>query len=58
MAELLKEYSGTWEEILTHSDELAGQQVSVQITQPTHPPKDNKLTLEETAAVMTLMVGD
>lgn len=52
MAELLKEYSGTWEEILTHSDELAGQQVSVHVAQPIHPPKESKLTLEETAAIM------
>ncbi len=34
MAELLKEYSGTWEEILTHSDELAGQQVEVKVIEP------------------------
>jgi hypothetical protein len=30
----LKEYEGTWEEILTHSDELAGQTVRVTVVEP------------------------
>lgn len=34
MAELLKEYEGTWEEILSHSDELAGQTVRVRVVEP------------------------
>jgi hypothetical protein len=43
MAEFLKEYSGTWEEILTHSDELAGKHVSVQV----HEPEPKELTQSE-----------
>ena len=34
MAELLKEYEGTWEEILTHSQELAGHQVQLKVMEP------------------------
>ena len=34
MAELLKEYEGTWEEILTHSEELAGHQVQLKVMEP------------------------
>jgi len=31
MSQLLKEYEGTWEEILTHSNELTGQTVRVMV---------------------------
>ena len=34
MAQLLKELEGTWEEILTHSDDLAGHQVQVKVMEP------------------------
>lgn len=34
MSELLKEYEGTWEEILSHSNEFAGQTVQIKIVPP------------------------
>ncbi len=34
MSQLLKEYEGTWEEILSHSEELTGQTVRVTIVEP------------------------
>ncbi len=34
MSELLKEYEGTWEEILSHSEEFAGQTVQIKIVPP------------------------
>ena len=34
MSQLLKEYEGTWEEILSHSDELTGQTVRVTVVEP------------------------
>ena len=34
MSQLLKEYQGTWEEVLTHSDELTGQTVHLTVVEP------------------------
>ncbi len=34
MSQLLKEYEGTWEKILAHSDEFAGHHVQVKIVEP------------------------
>ena len=34
MSQLLKEYEGTWEEILSHSQELTGQTVRVTVVEP------------------------
>lgn len=54
MAELLKEYSGTWEEILTHSDELAGQQVYLRIEEPAPEPQEPSLSIEETSVLLRI----
>ena len=43
------ELQGTWEEILTHSDELAGKRVQVTVVTPPKP------TQEEIAETMALM---
>lgn len=34
MSQLLKEYEGTWEEILSHYDELTGQTVHLTVVEP------------------------
>ena len=34
MSQSLKEYEGVWEEILSHSDEFAGQHVQIKIVEP------------------------
>jgi len=52
MAQELKELEGTWEEILTHSDELAGHYVQLKVTEPAQEKQQNELTLDETAKMM------
>ena len=38
MSAPLKEFQGTWEEILTHSDELSGQEARVTVVTPLEKP--------------------
>lgn len=61
MAQLLKEYEGTWEEILSHSEELTGYQVSLRVFAPDVEPEETGLSLEEVGKALrisqTYLVG-
>ncbi len=52
MSQLLKEYEGTWEEILTHSNELTGQTVRVMVMEP---EKELPLANQKMLAVLNEM---
>ena len=45
MSQSLKEYEGVWEEILSHSDEFAGQTVRVTVVEPEKelPPANQRM---------------
>ena len=57
MSQFLKEYKGTWEEILTYSDELAGHHIALKIVETAPHTQETDLSLETAAAIMNVSLS-